>query len=200
MIRAVTTDRLRVLATDEDEEALRSTAELLSGLGHEVTSLAVDVRQAVERVAADEPDLAVVVLHRDDEHALDLIAELAGYSTGPVVVLLDGDKPEFVRRAAERGVDALARDGSAVSMQSAIEVALRRHADAAGLAERVDQLERALDRRAVIERAKGILMERHRIGDREAFELLRNHARTRGRTVVDTAQAVLDGHALLPGA
>jgi AmiR/NasT family two-component response regulator len=86
-----------------------------------------------------------------------------------------------------------------VSLQSAIEVALRRHSEAARLSERVDQLEGALERRAVIERAKGILMERHGVGDREAFELLRGHARARGKTVVDTAQAVLDGHALLPG-
>jgi response regulator NasT len=50
----------------------------------------------------------------------------------------------------------------------------------------------------VIERAKGILMERHSVGEREAFEMLRDHARTSSRRVVDVAQSVLDGHALLP--
>jgi AmiR/NasT family two-component response regulator len=42
------------------------------------------------------------------------------------------------------------------------------------------------------------LMERHGVGEREAFELLRDHARTTGRRVVEIAQSVLDGHALLP--
>jgi response regulator NasT len=51
----------------------------------------------------------------------------------------------------------------------------------------------------VIERAKGILMERHSVDDRRAFELLRDHSRSGGRRVVDVAQSVLDGHALLPG-
>ena len=67
-----------------------------------------------------------------------------------------------------------------------------------GCIEKVSQLESALERRAVIERAKGILMERHSVDDRRAFELLRDHSRAGGRRVIDVAQSVLDGHALLP--
>jgi response regulator NasT len=62
----------------------------------------------------------------------------------------------------------------------------------------VTQLESALQRRGVIERAKGILMERHGIDDRAAFALLRDHARSRGRKVVDVASSVVEGHPLLP--
>jgi response regulator NasT len=50
----------------------------------------------------------------------------------------------------------------------------------------------------VIERAKGILMERHGIGEREAFDRVRAHARSQNQTVVAVARAVSDGHALLP--
>ena len=71
-------------------------------------------------------------------------------------------------------------------------------APSSDLHEKVEQLESALDRRAVIERAKGILMERHSLPEREAFELLRDHSRASRRRVVDVAQTVLDGHALLP--
>jgi AmiR/NasT family two-component response regulator len=189
---------LRVLAADEDERALRRTADLLSRLGHDVTALAVDVRGVAERVAETDPDAAVVVVHRDDEHALDLIAEIASYASGPVVALLGEEDADFVRRAADRGVDAYAGRHSEEALQSALELATRRYAESARLARQIDQLEGALDRRAVIERAKGVLMERHGIDDRAAFELLRSHARARNRTVVDVARAVLDGHALLP--
>jgi AmiR/NasT family two-component response regulator len=51
----------------------------------------------------------------------------------------------------------------------------------------------------VIERAKGILMERHSLDDRDAFELLRSHARANNRKLVDVARAVAEGHLLLPG-
>ena len=50
----------------------------------------------------------------------------------------------------------------------------------------------------MIERAKGILMERHGIDDKAAFGRLRDHARSSNRRVVEVAQAVVDGHALLP--
>jgi len=49
-----------------------------------------------------------------------------------------------------------------------------------------------------IERAKGILMERHSFDDRRAFELLREHARSSNRRVVEVALSVTEGHALLP--
>ena len=75
---------------------------------------------------------------------------------------------------------------------------MRRHADAARLSEQVGQLERALERRALIERAKGILMERHDVPEHEAFAMLRDHARAQNAKVVDVAAAVADGRALLP--
>lgn len=192
------TTSLRILAADEDERALQRTAEVLEGLGHQVTAFAVDVRAAAERIATEDPDLAVVVVHRDDDHAISLISEISAYASGPVIALLDDEDPGFIARAAEAGVDAYARAEDPADLQSAIEVAVRRRGEIARLAEQVDQLEGALDRRAVIERAKGILMERHGLDERAAFELLRSHARGNNRTVVDTSQAVLDGHALLP--
>jgi len=188
---------LRILAANEDRDALAVTAAQLEGLGHEVAALAVGVREAAERIAADDPDLAVVVLHDDPEHALELIDEISEYATGPVIAVASRPDASFVRSAAERGIDAVAAPPRPEAIQAAIEVAMRRSADRRALAEQVDQLETALSRRAVIERAKGILMERFAITEREAFERLRAHARSQGRTVVAVAQAVTDGHALL---
>jgi AmiR/NasT family two-component response regulator len=191
---------LRVLAADEDRAALDQTASILRGLGHEVTAYAVGVQEAVEKVAEDEPDLAVVVLHDDDAHALELIDELAEWASGPVIALMASEHQGFASAAAERGIDAIAWPVTPDSVRAAIEVAVRRHAERRALTHEVAQLEGALQRRAVIERAKGVLMERHGIAEREAFERLRAQARSTSRPLVAIAQAVLDGHALLPKA
>jgi response regulator NasT len=188
---------MRILAADEDEEALARTASVLGRLGHDVTATAVDLAQVTEAVAREEPELSVVVVHRDDEHALDLVEEIAAFASGPIIALLAEDDADFARRAAERGIYASVRDGDPEALQSAIEVATHRHADTTRLEEQVERLETALERRAVIERAKGIVMERHGVTDREAFDRLRSHARSNNRTVVDVARAVTDGHALL---
>jgi len=194
------TDGLRILAADEDQAALRRTAAVLDQLGHDVTAAAVDLAQVTEAIAREEPQLSVVVVHHDDEHALDLVEEIGAFAGGPIIALLAAEDADFVRRAAERGIYAAVRDGDPQALQSAIEIATRRHAETARLVEQVNRLESALERRAVIERAKGILMERHGLDDRQAFDRLRTHARSNNRTVVDVAVSVTEGHALLGGA
>ena len=189
---------MRVLSADEDEAALRETAAILRALGHEVTEFAIGTAEVADAIAREDPDASVVVVHNDDEHALGLIDEIVSFSSGPVVALLDDEDPEFIREAADRGIHAYARPIEPDAVQSALEVAMRRHAEQSKLTVTVSQLENALERRAVIERAKGILMERHSADERAAFELLRAKARSSNRSVVDLAQAVLDGHSLLP--
>jgi response regulator NasT len=192
------TTGLRILAADEDESTLRTIDELLAGLGHEVAAHALNVAQAAEQIAREDPDLSVVVVNADDEHALDLIEEICEYARGPVIALLGAHDSDFVLTAAERGIDAFARAHFDSEVQGAIELALKRHAEKTALAEQVEQLQSALERRGTIERAKGILMERHSVDERRAFELLRQHARRSNRRVVDLAHSITDGHALLP--
>ena len=192
---------LRVLLADEDPGALKVTAGQVRELGHTPTEIAVSLREAAEAIARDDPDLTIVVIYGHDErHALDLIEEINAFSSGPVIALLDREDPEFVAAAADRGIFAYARQETADSIQSAIEVAMRRWREHHELEAQVARLENALERRALIERAKGILMERHNVDDRAAFQRVREHARSHNRTVIDVAAAVAEGHALLPKA
>lgn len=190
--------QLRILLADEDETVLRTTGGLLERLGHTVLAHAVGIAEAGQMIAREDPDAAVVVVHEDDDHALDLIEEIGAYSAGPVIVLIDDHSAGFVTRAAQRGIDAFARTRFEDDVQGAIELAVRRRAETVSLSGQITALEDAMERRGVIERAKGILMERHGLGDREAFELLRERARSSNRRVADLARAVGDGHALLP--
>jgi len=189
---------LRVLIADENEQALRGLHEVLAKLGHEVTPYAVSVREAVELIAREDPEVAIVVVHTDDEHALALISEAVEFASGPVIAQMPDADVDFLARAAEAGISAYAESMDAEAIQGAIEIAVRRYRDRAQLSEKVEQLEGALVRRGIIERAKGILMERHSVNDREAFELLRDQSRAKSKRVVEVAQAVTDGHALLP--
>ena len=190
---------LRILSANEREEDLRALGDVLDGLGHEVTPFAVSVAEAAELIAREDPDLAFVVLDGDDEHGLALISETVEFACGPVLVSACA-RPRAPPRSPARGHGdrRLRRLVGAGGRAGGDRVALRRHREEQRLNEKVAQLESALDRRALIERAKGILMERHGVDERRAFELLREHARSSGRRVVDVAQAVLDGHALLP--
>jgi AmiR/NasT family two-component response regulator len=189
---------LRILAANDDREALGELAGLLDDLGHDVTALAVSLEEAAQAVAERDPELALVKVHEDEEHALALIAEIAAYASGPVIALLEVEDPDLVAAAADKGIFAYVRPLEAETLQGAIEVAIRRHADTERLEAKVDQLETALERRALIERAKGILMERHDVPEDAAFAMLRDHARGQSAKVIDVAHAVAEGRALLP--
>ena len=189
---------LRVLIADEDESTLEGLRITLDALGHEMIPFAVSIHEAAELIAREDPNLTIVMVHQDDEHALSLIAEAVEYASGPVIATVRDGDADFLARAAEHGISAYVEGTAPQSVQGAIEVSLRRYRETEKLAGKVDQLEGALERRVIIERAKGILMERHGADERRAFELLRENARSNSRRVVDVAQTVVDGRALLP--
>src|ERR1043165_1930257 len=100
------TKGLKVLVADEDYEALDSVADLLKGLGHEVCARAVGVAEVSRQIDEDDPDVALVKLHDDDDHALELIDEITDEAQCPVLALMEVPDAEFISRAAKRGIFA----------------------------------------------------------------------------------------------
>jgi AmiR/NasT family two-component response regulator len=186
------TDHLRVLIANERHERLALVAPIVAALGHEVIAREVAVAEIGAVTARERPDVALVGLGGDSAHALQMIEQIVRQAACPVIALLHASDPEFIKEAAKRGVFAYITDRDAGDWQSSIEIVLRRFAE-------FHDLQGAFGRRALIERAKGILMERHSIREDEAFALLRKQARSGNRRLGDVATAVVDGYLLLPG-
>jgi len=191
MVTGVGISDLRVLIANERRDRLELLARVVAGLGHEVIAREIDVREVGAVTAREHPDVALVGLGLSSEHALELIAEIVHESTCPVIALLSARDPAYIHEAAKRGVFAYIVDADAEELQSAIDITLQRFAE-------YHNLQGAFGRRAQTERAKGILMERYQVDERQAFAMLRDHARNCGQKLVHVAQAVLDGHLLLP--
>jgi len=184
------TDSLRILIANERKDRLERIAEIVTGLGHEVISKELEVSEVASATEREHPDLAFVGLGVSAEHALEMISEIVREASCPVIALLEAVDPTWVNEAAKRGIFAYIVDGNPSEMQSAIEITLRRYAEYANL-------EGAFARRAVIERAKGIMMARQSIDETRAFDLLRSQSQRSGKKLFDVAQAVLDSHLLL---
>jgi AmiR/NasT family two-component response regulator len=183
---------LRVLIANEKRDRLELLAQVVVGLGHEVIAREIHVQDVGAVTARERPDVALVGLGLSSQHALALIDEIVREAACPVIALLSAADPAYVHEAAKRGIFAYIADGAAEQLQSSLDIVLRRFAE-------FQNLEGAFARRALIERAKGILMERHDVDDAAAFELLRTHSRSSNRKLIDIANAVIDGRALLPG-
>jgi AmiR/NasT family two-component response regulator len=185
------TEHLRVPIANERRDRLDLIAPIVAALGHEVIAREIEVEDVGAVTARERPDVALVGLGESSEHALHLVEKIVHESACPVIALIHAPDPDFVKEASKRGVFAYVTDADAKDWQSSIDIVLRRFAE-------YHDLEGAFGRRAIIERAKGILMERHSIDEPEAFELLREHSRSTNRKLVDVASAVVDGHRLLP--
>ncbi len=183
---------LRVLVANQREDRVGKVTEIVIGLGHTVVVASTDVAEVGDMTLRERPDVALVGVGESSDHALELISQIVREAACPVIALLETTDSAFVDEAAKRGVFAYLVDGSPEQLQSALDIVLRRFAE-------YHSLEGAFGRRAVIERAKGILMERHAIDETRAFELLRSEARRGSRKVVDVADAVAMSHRLLPG-
>ena len=184
-------EQLRVLIATQAEERLRVTSAIVTELGHEVIAEELEIADVAPATARTKPDVALVGLGESSQHALGLISVIVQEAACPVIALLDGSDPGFVNEAAKRGVFAYVIVGDSRELQSSIDIVLRRFAE-------YHNLEGAFGRRAVTERAKGILMERHSIDEQSAFQMLRAHSRNTGRKLVDIAAAVVDSHLVLP--
>src|SRR5579859_6953955 len=184
-------DHLRVLIANERKDRLALVAPIVAGLGHEVIAREINVEDVGAVTARERADVALVGLGESSEHALDLIDRIVREAACPVIVLLHAPDPAFVKEASKRGVFAHISDVDVDDWQSSIDIVLRRFTE-------YHDLQGAFGRRALIERAKGILMERHSIAEDTAFEMLRERSRADNRKLIDLATAVVDGHLLLP--
>jgi len=185
-------DHLRVLVANQRPDRLDYVTAIVASLGHEVIARSIEVEDVADLTARERPDVALVGLGESSQHALDLIDRIVRQALCPVIAILETDDRDFVNQAAQRGIFAYIADGAAEQLQSSLDIVLRRFQE-------FQNLEGAFARRALIERAKGVLMERHDVDERAAFELLRTHARSTNRKLIDIANAVIDGRGLLPG-
>jgi AmiR/NasT family two-component response regulator len=185
------TEHLRVLIANERKDRLALVAPIVAALGHEVIAREIDVEDVGAVTARERPDVALVGLGESSDHALSLIEKIVKESACPVIVLIHAPAPEFVKEASKRGIFAYITDADAKDWQSSIDIVLRRFTE-------YHDLEGAFGRRAVTERAKGILMERHSVDEAAAFAMLREQSRDANRKLIDVAAAVVDGHRLLP--
>jgi response regulator NasT len=186
-------NKLRVLIADGRGDRLHHVAETVASLGHEVLSQNAGLSDVGPATAELRPDVAMVIVEESTEHALGMIDRIVREASCPVIAILPAADRQFVNEAARRGIFAyLSHEEDSAELQSSIDIVLRRFAE-------FHNLEGAFGRRALLERAKGILMERHKIDEKGAFDLLRGEARRTNRKIVDVAEAILSAHPLLPG-
>jgi len=180
----------RVLITDDRHARLELLADVVARLGHDAVVAQMQAADVADVIARERPDVVLIGFGSSAEHALELVSAFVRDASCPVIALLADDEPDLIRATAQLGVFACVVHDDAAELEGAIDVAVERFAQ-------YHRLEGAFGRRAVIEQAKGILMERHAIDAGAAFMMLREHSQNSGRKLIDVAEGVVKSHQLL---
>ena len=183
---------MRVLIA-EDETIIRlDLRALLERAGFEVCAEARDGEEAVELARETEPEVAVLDVKMPRLDGIEAARRILDERPIPIVMLTAYGQEELVSRAIEAGVFGyLVKPFREQDLLPAIETARARHEELATLRKEAESLSDALAARKVIERAKGLLMEKESLSEEEAFARLRKASQLSGRPLKVVAEAVV---------
>jgi response regulator NasT len=196
LLTAPATPRLKIVLVEDDATVRQLVKEAVEKTGHEVIGEAATGTDMVRTVRALEPDLVVFDIHLPRINGLEALRQIyQDQERGVAAVAITGDRDqELVRRALEEHVLAyLVKPVEADQLAPALLVAWARFEEMRHLADENETLRQNLQNRKIIERAKGALMKRFRWSEQEAFRRLQRGALNRGTTMIQLAQAVLNG-------
>jgi len=192
---AQTTDRLRVVVV-EDDDAIRLALKqsMTDSLHYEVIGEAISGPQMIETVLRLNPDLVLFDIHLPGMDGLTALKHINEQQPVAAVAITADRDVALVRRASEEQVlGYLVKPFEHHLLGPALELARARFEEIQELCRENVKLQQTLENRKLVERAKGVLMKRHRWGEAEAFRRLQRAAMNRRTTMAELARKVIDG-------
>jgi response regulator NasT len=193
--------------TDPGDDYARSQAErsrslrigLLESGFNLVASLPADAF-LTERLAQLQPDMIIVDAESEARDALEHVVMATRDERRPIVMFTNDSDTTHVKDAVAAGVTAYIVAGlSAERIRPILEVALARfqheqslRQELADTRSELHELSAELQDRKVIDRAKGLLMQRQGLSEQAAYEKLRKTAMDKNLKLVEVAQRILD--------
>jgi response regulator NasT len=192
-------------AGDEDDEALRAQVErarvLRIGLleaGYDIVASLPPDMYLPERIAQLQPDMIIVDAESDARDVLEHIVIATRDERRPIVMFTESADTESMEAAMAAGVSAYIVAGlQGDRIKPVLQVALARFKREQKLLDELSDTKSKLAERKVIERAKGLLMERQRFTEDQAYQKLRTMAMSKNLKLSEVAQRILDVEDLL---
>lgn len=185
---------VRVLIAEDEAIIRMDLAETLVEAGYEVVGECGRGDEVFDLVAATTPDLAILDVKMPGLDGISAARALTEERACAVVLLTAFSQRELIAQARDAGVMAyLVKPFQRADLEPAIEIALGRFRELSALAADAATLRERLDTRKVVDRAKGVLMDQHGLGEADAYSFLQHQAMDHRRPMRDVADDVLAG-------
>lgn len=188
----------RILVAEDNDLVALTLEEQLKGLGYDVIAIARTGTEAVDLASRLNPDLVIMDIRMPEIEGTEAAARINQNQRTPIIMLTAYTDRDTIRRAEVAGaLGYLVKPVNETELTPAINIAMARFKDIESLRQQVGELEDSLEARKLIERAKGILMQRLGLSERDAYERLRHRARDKRAKMKDIAQAIIEAEELL---
>jgi two-component system, response regulator PdtaR len=179
----------------EDEAIIRlDLKELLEEEGYEVVGETGRGDEAIELVRQNQPDLVILDIKMPGMDGLTAARHITSERLAAVLVLTAFSQRDLVEQARDAGALAyLVKPFQKSDLVPAIELAIGRFKEMSALAEEVRGLSEQLETRKVVDRAKGILMDRHGLSEQDAFSFIQKRAMAERTKMKAVAEQVVSG-------
>ncbi|MES2664970.1 MAG: ANTAR domain-containing protein [Pseudomonadota bacterium] len=184
--------RLSIVVVEKDRDRALLIVDGLAEAGDfDVFIIGDDVGLA-RKIAERNPDLVLIDAGNPSRDVLEELTLATAPMERPVAMFVDQSDGSLTKAAIEAGVSAYVVDGlRAERIKPILDAAIARFHMVQRMRVELAETRRALEERKVIDRAKGILMRARKIGEEEAYALLRRTAMDQGRKVADVAGALV---------
>ena len=179
----------------EDEAIIRlDLQETLEEEGYEVVGSTGRGDEAVNLVRELMPDLAILDIKMPGMDGITAAKEIAAGRWAAVLILTAFSQRDLVEQARDAGaIGYLVKPFQKSDLVPAIEVAIGRFSELRALEQEVHSLEEQLATRRIVERAKGMLMYRHKLSESDAFTFIQQTAMRQRAKMRKVAEQVIDG-------
>jgi two-component system, response regulator PdtaR len=182
----------RILVADDEHLVAAEITGQLAEIGYTIVGPVGTAADAVRLARTALPDLALLDIRMPNGDGLSAAGVILGELGIPVVILSAHADHEYVNIAEERGVFGyLIKPVEPNQLRAAIQVAWGRFRKFASEHADLLRLERRLEERPVIERAKWILVSRAGVDEPEAMRMLQQKARSSRDCIVNVAERVI---------
>ena len=183
---------LRIVIADNESLIRLDIREMLEDAGHEVVGEAVNGRRAVELTRQHRPDLVLMDIKMPEMDGITAAGKIYADKIAPVILLTAFSQPDIVDKAKDSGVlGYLVKPVQESQLFPAIEIALSRWQEMQGMEDELEKLKDSLETRKMVDRAKGIIMAAHKLGEQEAYRRMQQYAMQKRVPLKDVAQSII---------
>ena len=184
--------QVRVLIADDEPIIRLDLRQMLESLGYEVVGEAGDGKAAVELAREHKPDVCILDVKMPIMDGIEAVDIITDENIAPTILLTAYSDKELIDRARAAGVVAyLVKPFKPSDLAPSIEIARARFEQNILLNKEVTNLSQRLEARKAIDRAKGILMDSHSLGEAEAYRRIQVQSMNLRKTMQEVAEAII---------